>query len=65
MADIISLADERASRSRSQDAAAVDADVEKLLTFSLLRQIAINLGIERGPSNPARKFLVVRVNSGD
>jgi hypothetical protein len=44
MADITSLADARASRSRSQDAAAVDP--EKLRKFQLMAQIRRNLGIE-------------------
>ena len=44
MAEIISLAAARASRTRPQDAAAVDP--EKVRTFQLMAQIRRNLGIE-------------------
>jgi hypothetical protein len=43
MAEIISLADARAARSRLEDAAAVDP--EKLRTFQLMAQIKRNLGL--------------------
>jgi hypothetical protein len=57
MAEIISLADARASRSCSQDAAAVDP--EKLLTFQLMAQIKRNLGIEGRPG--CSGYIVVKM----